>query len=364
MRNIYDIIAEQKTLVDINICSYELNYLTEEFEYLQEELGESVKNVFNKIIEFINKVIGKIKELISKVVNFFKGKSKEGDSIQKIDDEIKAAKKNVMDKKDGLKDGSDEHKDVAEKINKRKELERVKNKDEYEKRNKEAEEIQRSADEQKKIDDERKDNIKKQQEEHEAKKHQNAKDLNDALSQSNKKVKLIRYASLDARKKLAERFFSKMEYSVNRLLKDINNAKVNGSFLSEIYDLTFVGKGSRSSNPNAKLPERIKLELGETGEEAEYNVKDLTELILSYKDYDSIGSYVQGLGQQSIGLLENLKRRFEQLSKQGENKNAENNAKNVNVVINIINVFTNSICTSIVRAHQTYLQVAKMIQNN
>ena len=36
MKNIYDIIAEQKSMVDFRISCFELSYLTEEFDYMEE----------------------------------------------------------------------------------------------------------------------------------------------------------------------------------------------------------------------------------------------------------------------------------------------------------------------------------------
>ena len=63
MRNIHDIIAEQKYIVDVNIAKYDLDYtinqLVDNDYYVQEGLGESVKNALNKVIDdyFLNKVI-------------------------------------------------------------------------------------------------------------------------------------------------------------------------------------------------------------------------------------------------------------------------------------------------------------------
>lgn len=55
MRNIYDIIAEQKSMVDINLLSLELKYISEDYEFIQEGFGEGIKKIINSIIEFIKK---------------------------------------------------------------------------------------------------------------------------------------------------------------------------------------------------------------------------------------------------------------------------------------------------------------------
>lgn len=91
MRNIYDIIEEQKALVEINITKYDLDYVTscliehqEEF-YIEEGIGEGIKNAAHKVVEFIKKIINKIKELVRKVVNWLTGKK---DTEAKLNQEI------------------------------------------------------------------------------------------------------------------------------------------------------------------------------------------------------------------------------------------------------------------------------------
>ena len=84
MRNIYDIIAEQKAMVDMNIASYDLAGTT--LNYVQEGFGESVKKGVKKIIELIKKIMQKIKELCMKVFGFLR---KKDDDIKKTASEIK-----------------------------------------------------------------------------------------------------------------------------------------------------------------------------------------------------------------------------------------------------------------------------------
>ena len=94
MRNIYDIIAEQKAMVDINIASYDLQYTNEHFMmnqdtyYLQEGFKDSIKNIVKKVKEFIKKIIQKIKDLYRKVIGFFK---KSEDSVEDLEKKIKDA---------------------------------------------------------------------------------------------------------------------------------------------------------------------------------------------------------------------------------------------------------------------------------
>ena len=90
-RNIYDIITEQKAIVDVNIASYDLeytaNHMIDNDCYLQEGLGDNVRNIAQKVIEFIKTIINKIKELVNKAIGYFKnmkrGKLIDSDNTQK-----------------------------------------------------------------------------------------------------------------------------------------------------------------------------------------------------------------------------------------------------------------------------------------
>jgi hypothetical protein len=83
MYNIYDIISEQKILVDMNTNRYEINAIAEstlsylhEYEYIEEGLSD----VANKIINFIKTMMAKLRELVNKILNYFKGTAeKKGD---------------------------------------------------------------------------------------------------------------------------------------------------------------------------------------------------------------------------------------------------------------------------------------------
>lgn len=84
MKNIYNIITEQKAFVDFNISKYDLEYTISQFEnndyYLQEGLGESIQNAGRKVIEFIKKIISKIRDMVRAVINIFR---KNNDPVKK-----------------------------------------------------------------------------------------------------------------------------------------------------------------------------------------------------------------------------------------------------------------------------------------
>ena len=82
MRNIYDIIAEQKSEIDVKITGYEINYLVSHFLYNQENyyveegLGSALKSFGKKVVDFIKKIIEKIRQLVRNFLNFFRKNSK------------------------------------------------------------------------------------------------------------------------------------------------------------------------------------------------------------------------------------------------------------------------------------------------
>ena len=98
MKNIFDIINEQKSYVDLDIARYDLEYTINQFDnndyYMQEGLGETIQNVGRKVIEFIKKIISKIRELVRAVINVFR---KNNDPIKKMEAQISDANKNSED---------------------------------------------------------------------------------------------------------------------------------------------------------------------------------------------------------------------------------------------------------------------------
>lgn len=81
MRNIYEIIEEQKHMADVNIAFYELEHINESYIYLTEGSGGGI---VKKVIDFIKTIMRKIKELVQKVISLFTGgKSGGGSSSSK-----------------------------------------------------------------------------------------------------------------------------------------------------------------------------------------------------------------------------------------------------------------------------------------
>lgn len=98
MRNIYDIIEEQKALVDVNMAIYDLQYTNEfclenlNMYSVNEGVGEAIKKAGKKAVEIIRSIISAIRNLVGKVTGFFKKSENEVDKMEK---QIKAAANSV-----------------------------------------------------------------------------------------------------------------------------------------------------------------------------------------------------------------------------------------------------------------------------
>ena len=142
MKNIYDIIAEQKAIVDVNISSYDLNYTINHFinhqEYIQEGFGESVKKMVDGFIKFIKTLIQKLREFIRNIFGFFKSSDDKVASMEKqIEDANKKYDETVKKNKDNREAKNEE---IREKMRKQQ--------DEFEKSEKERMEKRKKEDEQ------------------------------------------------------------------------------------------------------------------------------------------------------------------------------------------------------------------------
>ena len=118
MRNIYDIIREQKVLVDLNIMKYD-RYHTNDFIianeqtlYVQEGFGEKVSKAVKKVIEFIKNVIKKIGEIVKRVFNYFRGES---NVVKDAEEDIKTINKLAAEKESGVEKKPDKPKEEPKK---------------------------------------------------------------------------------------------------------------------------------------------------------------------------------------------------------------------------------------------------------
>jgi predicted nucleic acid-binding Zn-ribbon protein len=122
MKNIYDIIAEQKANVDVNIATYDLNYTISQFsdyhDFVQEGFGEAVKNVAKSVVEFIKKLIERIRELVKKVIGFFSSSSSGKTVEEDLNEKIESHNKKLEKVKNDIQKMDDEAKRAMDEIDK------------------------------------------------------------------------------------------------------------------------------------------------------------------------------------------------------------------------------------------------------
>ena len=208
MKNIYDIIAEQRVILDVNIASYDLNYTVSQFseyhDFVQEGFGDAAK----KVIDFIKKIIEKIKELIKKVIKFFTSPSSSGKTLEEdLNKKIEEHNKKIESIKSSIQEKDDEAKKVMDEIDKATERNRQRT-EELKRKKEEQEERMRKFDEE----------TKRREEEFEARKRPKTivNDLHDLLSSSFLVVEPERFGPLKHRTDFVER----LPYNFDRLYAD------------------------------------------------------------------------------------------------------------------------------------------------
>ena len=376
MRNIYDIIAEQKAIIDINIASYEMNYLNEYFTnnnddlYIQEGIGDTLKNLAAKVIQFIKAVINKIKEIAHKLINWITGKK---DTVKKLNDEINEANmaagggggegssNNDKQPKDSKKDNDEDDglEEIREKIKKQKE-ENEKYKKEAERKQKEREEAKRKQKEQEEAErKERKDKAMKK-----------LNNIEEVLKECKTKAKFVPFTTLDNKVNLAKKFFNNMErVSQDLISKNIINDDI---LIREVIDKTFTGPGGFDTNSGSamEISKRIDLELVESSDTPiESYISVHADKIYDYiSKGDQAIKYIQGQEKTAVNNLNKLLRYVEQIS--SGNQLAGDDAK-LNKRINMIKAassaiseFVMAICKSIVKSINVSTSLAEKAKND
>lgn len=374
MRNIYDIIAEQKSVVDIDMASYDLNYTISHMAnndyYMQEGLGESIGNLIKKVIAFIKSLLQKIKELIKGVINFFTGNK---DKVRKMNQEIADAnagnfggggsgggeggnEKNVDDTINNLKN-------ETEKLRKENEERRAKRQKEQEEREKEAELKQQKREAERKAKEQ--ENEKRKQSE-----LKKASDIKFVIENSNTRITTTFFPPLERKTDLANKFFKAMNATASELVsKHIVDDDI---LVSTVIDRTFKGLGglSGTAGKDANLEQRIRLEINENDKtEREYYISTLAKNIISYLEGgDEAIKYLQGQEKVASDNLNKLLRYLEQAERSGGLSNGDEDIQQrvrmINAASSLIGQFVNIICRSIATSNQKSLQIAEKAKND
>ena len=312
MRNIYDIIAEQKAIVDVNMAKYDLDYTISQLAnneyYMQEALGENVKNAINKVVEFIKTVIAKIRDLVKKMIDFLLGK-KSSVPLDAINGAIG---------EDGAQGKSSDVYDT---------------------------------------------NI------HKGKRNISMKDI---FAGSLRTVNMIKFAEFGVKEGVTDTFINAVNSVVGNHLSSFFADKYeneNKQLLRAVKRACFKGKGSYKAVPEASMADRIALEVGEPKEAQPVKVKDIPmNVVESYLSADidkggdggnggkGLSRYLNDAQSHSTKQLEQLKSQLEG-ARNGGAKIDQSNISQVEQLITMVSSFISAMTSNVFKAYNAFFTV-------
>lgn len=330
MKNIYDIISEQKYVVDVNIASYDLEYVATCFnknEYLQEGVGETVKNVAKKVIEFIETMIRKIKELVKKIINYILGKR--GNGYQKAMQQVKSNSK-----------PNDE----------------AKNKEEQSTANSGGSTTDNASNSNGNVYDK---NMFKGVD-------MNSLSIQDIFKGSLRTVSIIKYAPFEKKAELGNDFLDSVNVVVRNYAENENANSIKDVFIKSIEKTCFKGAGSFKTNKdrNLTIAQRARLELGESEEPVEMKVKDIDmDVFMSYCGTDTpdgdrnaeLKAFFDKMDKESTMYLNKLKSRLQSVGSD------DASIGRVEQVISMVGSFVNFLMTDVFKAYNTLDKLAQQV---
>lgn len=346
MKNIYDIIVEQRLFIDAKLASYDLNHTIDYFTdnqdtfYIQEGLGEGIKNATQKVIDFIRAVINKIKELFRKIIDFFSkkksGKERFKETMNKISDG-----KGGGNSSDNTKPNDKENKKPSDDINNK---------------------------ENKKPSDDSNNKENKQPANNGGGGNQYYKFKNGSAPQSFRMhiqnslrtVNIIKFASLDLKFKVADTFFNAVLSVSGNLLANYDHAG-DKLFLNNIKKNAFKGDGSFAKLPEASIAERIQAEIKEPKEPENIKVADLDELMEEYIyiGTDTIDRNLKGWHDQAVKNLTGMEQKLQKL--QNEDNDKTKDIANVQQVASMVSNFMNFMPMNILNAYNTLDKIYRQV---
>jgi hypothetical protein len=410
MRNIYDIISEQRLMVEVNFASYDLEYTVEHFQqndYLQEGVGESLKNAGKKVVEFIKNIINKIRTFIGKIIGYFKKSDNTEDKLNAklqgngkgsnnsgLSDKFKewVRKKDTMAIHIHLKnliaaDPTFSEFDNCVKYAKEKGITIFEahdnkmpinnNKDEWNKdyfnrqslrlvSNFSRERINHLREVVKVVYKDRLNTNNSNNKQQVAPKkdidkdkllHQTNKkdiDIDKLLHQTNKKVKLHKYASLDQKNALAKSLLT----SIPDVLKECANKGITdkNEFNKKLFFKVFTGEAD-GLGLDVPMKERIRIELneGKDDEYGEYTVSVVADIAMEY---------IRGKDKAIQSLNSAYKSAETTLNKLKQQAQTEEDQKKLQLLTNATNMISsivNEISMGIVKAFNEYNKLANTL---
>lgn len=332
MRNIYDIINEQKSEIDSKIISYELDFFNMRYinnQYIQEGFGDNIKETGKKVIEFIKTVIAKIKEMVRKMIDFLIGKnspSKRADALQKqIDEDLK----NLRDKNERIRkmaqDVDNEVKYTTTEIKYSWEFkgsEKAPKGTYYDDKMFEGQDLTKL-------------------------------DTEDYLKASKRTVNMMKYIHFNEKKEITKNFMDAVYATTGNYLQDYN--VVNDLFVKSIEKTCFKGAGKRAKG---SLIDRLKLELNEGSEPEQVKISEINyNIMVSYLNEDEINKFLKTVDNTATKSLNDLKSKLEKLQNSGNSEVSQKDFNNVQQVVNMVSMFMQYITSNVVKAHEVFTAI-------
>jgi ElaB/YqjD/DUF883 family membrane-anchored ribosome-binding protein len=328
VRNIYDIISEQKSEIDSKIISYELDFFNIDYinnQYIQEGFGDNIKEAGKKVIEFIKTIIAKIKEMVRKMIDFLTGKnspSKRADALKKqIEEDLKIIEQNERNRKMAGAGANPNIKYTTSEI-----------KFTWEKGS--------GEDPGKYYDDkmfEGQDLTKL--------------DTEDYLKGSKRTVGMMKYIHFNEKKEITQNFMDAVYATTGNYLQDYD--VVNDLFVKSIEKTCFKGAGKRAKG---SLIDRLKLELNEELEQVKISEINY-EIMVSYLNEDKINEFLKTVDNTATKSLNDLKSKLERLQNSGNSEVSQKDFNNVQQVVNMVGTFMQYISSNVLKAHRAFTNI-------
>ncbi len=357
MKNIYDIIAEQKAVVDVNIADYDLSMTIGNFNnYIQESFGESIKKAAKKVVEFIKKIIAKIKELVGKVLSYFR--KSETKTIDSMNADIAEANKKYDEKvAEKEKKGELKKEESKEEEPKKEEPPKVEPKPEGPKAPK-VDEVKKNID---KYDNKPKEEPK--QPPKNPKFVEKKVTIEDILATSTLSCRAIRYGSFANRLGFFAKLIPTHERIYNNIVKGVRNGEEGATYKNyqpELFTQLFGGNWKENS-----LFENLDIAFDDQLDDTprERSVREYRGLILDYLNgADNFKARVTKSEKEIIGKMNDLIKKIERNEIRPDDTASEHQINEMrllaqSVALNLGEIFRYLVSTT-VKAHKQYSEMA------
>ena len=320
MRNIYDIINEQRTNVELDLMKHDMNYTLAYFSNNTYLCESTVSDLFKKIIEFIKSVINKMREITKKLISILFGTNSGRKRVEELERQI------------------------AEEV-------AAQNKRNREEAGKNASNVKFKMDVEFKTERRASNHNPSDYYDDQMFKGQNLANISMAekIKGSKRTVGIVKYVHFDKKKEVTNNFMDAVYATVGNYLADYDN--VNKLFLTSIERTCF--KGPAKNQKKLGVVERLKIELGEPSEIVQLKIAELDYgIIESYYNEKEIANFLENADVAVKKSLEDLKSKMKKLEQTEGNNVTSEDFNNIEKVVVMVSQFMTYIAQNVVKAHK------------